>query len=63
LTTHGKFSGVDLVAQNLANNKKEVPHILEIAIAYNKAQIAESILCVPPVFLGYKKIYAPESQN
>lgn len=40
LTTHGKFSGKDLVALNLSNNKKEVPHILEIAMGPNRMLLA-----------------------
>lgn len=40
LTTHGKFSGKDLVALNLTTNKKEVPHILEIAMGPNRMLLA-----------------------
>jgi len=36
LTTHGKFSGKDLSALNPTTNKKETPHILEIAIGPNR---------------------------
>lgn len=36
LTTHGKFSGKELSALNTLTNKKEIPHILEIAIGPNR---------------------------
>ncbi len=40
LTTHSKFSGKELVALNLTTNKKETPHILEIAIGPNRLLLA-----------------------
>jgi len=40
LTTHGKFSGKELVALNPLTNKKEVPHILEIAMGPNRMLLA-----------------------
>jgi len=40
LTTHAKFSGKELVAQNLLTNKKEVPHVLEIAMGPNRMLLA-----------------------
>ncbi|MBM3247294.1 glycine--tRNA ligase [Candidatus Pacearchaeota archaeon] len=36
LTTHGKFSGKELMAINPLTNKKEIPNVLEIAIGPNR---------------------------
>ncbi len=40
LTTHAKHSGKNLLALNPANNQKEVPHVLEIAIGPNRLLLA-----------------------
>jgi len=40
LTTHGKFSGKELMALNLTTNKKEIPHVLEIAMGPNRILLA-----------------------
>jgi len=36
LTTHGKFSGKELMATNPVTNKKEIPNVLEIAMGPNR---------------------------
>jgi glycyl-tRNA synthetase len=40
LTTHAKFSGKELVAPNQITGKKEVPHVLEIALGPNRMLLA-----------------------